>query len=85
VARKEWDTISPRERKGMNYDQHLAKVRERFKPTATGGGAKDEVADAHAAIAKGADLKKVAKRFKERMGFDLPAPPAAADDEDDED
>lgn len=78
VARKEWDTIPARERKGMNYDQHLTKVRERFKSTSAGGGAKEEVTDAHAAIANGADQKKVAKRFKERMGFDLPTPPDAA-------
>jgi len=78
VARKEWDTIPARERKGMNYDQHLTKVRERFKSGPAGGNARDEIADAHTAIAKGADLKKVGKRFKERMGFDLPAPAQAA-------
>lgn len=81
VARKEWDTIPPRDRKGMNYDQHLTKVRERFKPGPDGtGGAKSEVEDAHGAIANGADLKKVSKRFKERMGFDLPEPPVPVDD-----
>jgi len=82
VARKEWDTIPARERKGMNYDQHLSKVRERFKSTGT-SDARREIEDAHTAIAGGADLKKVAKRFKERMGFDMPAPPVV-DDEDDE-
>lgn len=72
VARKEWSALDPRERKGMNYAQHLEKVRERFKPTAAGAGATDEVDEAHGAIAKGADPVKVAKRFKERMGFDMP-------------
>lgn len=42
-------------------------MRERFKPTTTGGSAKDEVTDAHAAIANGADAVKMGKRFKERM------------------
>jgi len=80
VARKEWDTIPARERKGMNYDQHLSKVRERFKSTGT-SDARREIEDAHTAIAGGADLKKVAKRFKERMGFDMPAPPVEDDEE----
>lgn len=84
VARKEWDTIPATQRKGMNYDQHLAKVRERFKTTGT-SNARQEIEEAHAAIAKGADLKLVAKRFRERMGFDMPAPPVVDDVDDDED
>lgn len=80
TARKEWDTIPAKDRKGMSYAQHLDKVRERFKSAPGRGDAKLEVADAHAAIANGADRAKVAKRFKERMGFDMPNP---ADDEDD--
>lgn len=76
VARKEWDTIPANQRKGMNYDQHLVKVRERFKPPGTNPGAQAEVTEAHEAIAKGADPVKVAKRFKERMGFDMPEPAA---------
>jgi len=83
VARKEWETIPASQRKGMNYDQHLAKVRERFKTTGT-SNPRQEIEDAHAAIAKGADLKLVAKRFRERMGFDMPAPPVVDDDEDDD-
>lgn len=80
VARKEWDTIPASSRRGMNYDQHLAKVRERFKPTAANaGGAAAEVTDAQEAIRKGADAKKVRERFRQRMGFDLPE--ASTDDE----
>ena len=82
VARKEWETIPAAQRKGMNYEQHLAKVRERFKSTATNPGAQGEVTEAHEAIAKGADPAKVAKRFKERMGFDLPAAPLNDDEVD---
>lgn len=83
AARKEWDTIPAKERKGMSYAQHLDKVRERFKATST----KDpqaEVTEAHDAIAGGADKTKVAKRFKQRMGFDMPEPPVLADEVDDE-
>lgn len=80
VARKEWDTIPASQRKGMNYEQHLAKVRERFKTTGT-SNPKQEIEEAHAAIAKGADPVKVAKRFKERLGFDMPQP-ALLDEED---
>lgn len=81
VARKEWEVIPSKERKGMNYQQHLDKVRERFKGTGD-GGATAEIADAHAAIARGAPKEAVAKRFKERMKFDLPVAPA--DETDDE-
>lgn len=82
IARKEWEAIPAGQRKGMNYEQHLARVRDRFKPTATGPGAQAEVTEAHDAIAKGADPAKVAKRFKERMGFDMPAAPLNDDEVD---
>lgn len=88
VARKEWDALSPKARKETTYDAHLNKVRERFKaPGAT--NPQDVITEAHGAIAKGADEAKVAKRFKEKMGFDMPkyvkpAPAQAAATEDEE-
>ncbi len=91
VARKEWDTIPPRERKGMNYDQHLEKVRGRFKPTATGqGGIEQDIQDALAAINSGAPSKAVHARFEKRWGKKLtevapkPAVAVPADDDTDE-
>jgi hypothetical protein len=74
VARKEWDTIPAKERKGMNYQQHLTKVRDRFVK-AKGTPESDPVAeleDAHDAINNGADRVAVAQRFKQRTGLDLP-------------
>lgn len=75
TARKEWETIPPRERKGMNFQQHLDKVRERFKA----GPQKSEdrtpidqdAKDALAAINGGAPAKAVRERFKKRWGVEL--------------
>jgi hypothetical protein len=50
VARKEWDTIPARERKGMNYQQHLDKVRERFVGNERLGGIDQDSKDALDAI-----------------------------------
>lgn len=79
TAAREWKVYDDKQRRGMNYQQHVEKIRERFMRTSPGGVApKDEIADAHDAIRRGKDPAKVAKRFKERMGFDLPTPSAAA-------
>ncbi len=78
VARKEWAGFDPKDRKGMNYQQHLDKVRERFKSTNAANDAAGVVKEAHEAIGRGADPAKVAKRFKEKMGFDMPQPAAPA-------
>jgi hypothetical protein len=81
VARKEWDTIPPRERKGMNYDQHLEKVRQRFKGDAANGGVEQDTKDALAAIGGGAPAKAVRDRFKKRWGIELiDAAPDPTDD-----
>ncbi len=72
VARKEWDTIPATQRKGMNYDQHLEKVRARFKPSADGqGGIEQDIQDALAAINSGAPSKAVHARFRKRWGKEL--------------
>lgn len=73
VARKEWEALPSRERKGMNYQQHLDKVRARFQRSST--TTTDPVAeleDARGALAGGASRAAVASRFKERTGMDLP-------------
>lgn len=72
VARAEWDTIPATQRKGMNYDQHLAKVRARFKPAPDGqGGIEQDIQDALAAINSGAPSKAVRERFRKRWGKEL--------------
>lgn len=72
VARKEWESISPRERKGMNYEQHLDKVRARFKPAPDGqGGIEQDIQDALDAINRGAPSKAVRERFRKRWGKEL--------------
>lgn len=75
TARKEWDAIPAKERRGMNYEQHLDKVRERFKTSPATGKDKasieDDAGDALKAINGGAPSKAVRKRFKERWGVEL--------------
>lgn len=85
VARKEWEAIPGPQRRGMNYQQHLDRVRERFTRTSNGIVPAQEIQDAHKAIADGKDLKLVRQRFKQRMGFDLPEPTVVEDTDDDED
>lgn len=76
VARKEWELIPPRERKGMNFQQHVEKVRERFNRGGAGTSAAQDIQDAYDSIGKGAPADAVRRRFKERNGFDLPSKPA---------
>lgn len=73
AARKEWEAIPARERKGMNYEQHLQRVRDRFIGAANGagGGLEQDAKDALEAINKGAPSKAVHARFEKRWGKKL--------------
>lgn len=71
TARKEWEAIPAKERKGMNFQQHIDKVRERFTGTGGAGGIEADMKDALEAINKGAPAKAVHARFEKRWGKKL--------------
>jgi hypothetical protein len=70
VAAREWKELPGAQRRGMNYEQHVANVRTRF--TAQAANPSAEIEQAIDAVMKGAPLDAVRKRFRERMKFDLP-------------
>jgi hypothetical protein len=67
TARKEWDTIPAKERKGMNYQQHLDKVRERFTGT-NGGAASTRTRRTRSRRSTGRALEGGARALREALG-----------------